>query len=126
MTKILLRRIHALVLATCIALVLPSALHAQGTGLVLPGDFVYADIERLSELGVLDSIIIGQRPYSRREIARIARVARARLEGRSGTAKQFSADVEYLANGLLAHLDRFSDDGEPSGTGGCIIAGRRC
>lgn len=48
---------------------------AQGTALVPTSDFVYADIDRLSELGVLDSVIIGQRPCSRREIARIARVA---------------------------------------------------
>lgn len=44
---------------------------------------MYADIERLAELGVLDSAILGQRPYSRRELARLARVARANIDGRS-------------------------------------------
>jgi hypothetical protein len=86
------------------------ALRAQGTGLVPPTDLVYADIERLSELGVLDSIIIGQRPYSRREIARIARVAHERLDSDRGVARaQFSDEVGALANAILRRVDRFAD-----------------
>ncbi|MEP6989953.1 MAG: capsule assembly Wzi family protein [bacterium] len=82
-----------------------STLHAQGTGLVPSCDLVYAGIERLAELGVLDSVVIGQRPYSRREIARIARIARERLALR---ALRFEEITSY-ADGLVQQLDRFSD-----------------
>ena len=81
------------------------ALRAQGTGLVASSELVYADIERLSELGALDSVVLGQRPYSRREIARIARVARARLDKIVGNFENGTA----YADGLLRRLERFSD-----------------
>ena len=51
---------------------------AQGTAVVPLSDPAYADVDRLAVLGAPDSVIIGQRPYSRREMARIVRVARAR------------------------------------------------
>jgi len=57
-----------------------AAAHAQGTSIVPPSDLVYADIDRLAELGMLGLSHHGQRPYSRREIARIARLARERLD----------------------------------------------
>ena len=93
--------------ALLLACITPS-LRAQGTGLVASSDLIYADIERLSELGALDSVVIGQRPYSRREIARIARVARARLVNRAG---KFDVVTDY-AEGLLQHLERFNDASE--------------
>lgn len=56
-----------------------SVAHSQGPALVPPGDLAYSDLDRLDALGLLDSLIVGQRPYSRREIARLARAADARL-----------------------------------------------
>jgi hypothetical protein len=88
---------------------------AQGTTLVPPTDLAYADIDRLSELGVLDSVIIGQRPYSRREIGRIVRMARNRLD-RADLASgrgAISEDAAMQASGILQRLGtRFeeSDD----------------
>ena len=112
-TFLLRFRARTLALLSSLCLLLVPSLHAQGTGLVLPGDLIYTDIERLAELGVLDSTILGQRPYSRREIARIARIVRARLE-RHESRRMFNEDVETYADGLLAHLERFADD---EGTG---------
>lgn len=90
---------------------------AQGTGLVPSSDLVYVDIDRLSELGVLDSIIIGQRPYSRHEIARIARVARARMDGgRSGAHKAFGEAVNGYAEALLNRMERVGRNDDVSAT----------
>ena len=76
---ILTRSIRHILLCAVAALALTSAeAPAQGTATVLPSDELYADLDRLSELGVLDSVVIGQRPYSRREIGRILRAARER------------------------------------------------
>ena len=95
----------------------PSALRAQGTGLVASSDLIYADIERLAELGALDSVVIGQRPYSRREIARIARVARARLDKLVGNFENGTA----YADGLLKRLERFSDAAD-AGENGPVVS----
>ena len=110
------RRARALLLA---ALLLASGtrLHGQGTGLVASSDLVYADIEWLADLGVLDSLVIGQRPYSRREIARIARVARNRLE--THTAR-FEATTSY-AEGLLHRLEQYVGD-DAGGSSDMVVA----
>ncbi|MEO5869835.1 MAG: capsule assembly Wzi family protein [Gemmatimonadaceae bacterium] len=98
------------VLACCAGLLAGApSLRAQGTALVPPSDLVYADIDRLSELGILDSVMIGQRPYSRREIGRIVRAARDRLDGRPGTRTPFADEVTAYASDLLRRLDRFAD-----------------
>jgi hypothetical protein len=51
---------------------------AQEAAVVPLSDPAYLDVDRLAALGALDSVIVGQRPYSRREMARIVRVAVAR------------------------------------------------
>jgi hypothetical protein len=81
---------------------------AQGTGTLPLDDLVYHDIERLANLGVLDSVLLGQRPYSRREVARIARMSRAGVErlAREGTNGTRLA----TARGPLARLEaRFAE-----------------
>lgn len=80
-----------------------------------PTDLAYHDLDRLSELGVLDSVIMGQRPYSRREIGRIVRLARNRLDRvDTGPAHEtLDEDVAMQASGILQRLaTRFeeSDD----------------
>lgn len=47
------------------------SVRAQGTAVVPLDHPAYADIDQLIELGVLDSVIVGQRPYSRREMLRL-------------------------------------------------------
>ncbi len=107
MTTPTLRRTSALAIFSAL-LLSASSLRAQGTALVPSSDLAYASIDRLAELGVLDSVVLGQRPYSRREIARIARIARERLLSR---ALRFE-DITSYADGLVQQLDRFSDDAE--------------
>ena len=58
----------------------------QGTTPVPPSDPVYRDVDRLAQLGLLDLVIVGQRPWSRRELARIAALASARLATQSAAA----------------------------------------
>ena len=53
------------------ALVLPVTLGAQATVTVPVQDPVYRDLDLLFGSGVIKTMIVGQRPYSRREIARI-------------------------------------------------------
>ena len=65
---------------------------AQGTTPVAPADPVYRDVDRLAQLGLLDSVILGQRPYSRRELARITTIARRGLAAAAtGVARQDEA-----------------------------------
>ncbi|MDB4883888.1 MAG: Capsule assembly protein Wzi [Gemmatimonadetes bacterium] len=109
------RRFGALaVLITTLAVAGPAA-RAQGTATLPPSDLVYRDLDRLSELGFLDSIIVGQRPYSRREIGRILRVARER-SNRLGErhVSHLITDLELsIGDGLLRRLEtRFSREVE--------------
>ena len=108
--------------ASALVLLAPAA-HAQGTAIVPPSDLIYADIDRLAELGVLDSVIIGQRPYSRREIARIARVARDRLD-RDGASRRsrLDEDASGYARELLRRLDRFAGDAAGEGFGDPVVS----
>ena len=71
-------------LPAALMLLMPAARAAgQGTTPVAPSDPIYHDVDRLAQLGLLDGVILGQRPYSRRELARIAMVARAQLAAAS-------------------------------------------
>ena len=72
-------RFTAIICAAVLATAAPEA-RGQGTAVVAASNPIYNDIERLSELGMLDSVIIGQRPYSIREIARITSAADARVQ----------------------------------------------
>ena len=102
--RVLSRAVAALALAT-------APLEAQGTATVLPSDEMYADLDRLSELGFLDSVVIAQRPYSRREIGRILRGARERSNqlGEGGQDLRIT-DLELsIGDGILRRLEtRFS------------------
>ena len=71
---------------------------AQSAAIVPSDDAAYLDIQRLEELGVLDSIVVGQLPFSRREFARIARVARVRVS-------VLPADLIDVANAVLIRLE---------------------
>jgi hypothetical protein len=82
----------------------------QGTTPVPPSDPVYRDVDRLAQLGLLDSAIVGQRPWSRRELARIAGLARERLGTQPDAALR---SVE--AGAIVARIaERFGDDGADS------------
>jgi hypothetical protein len=104
-------------IAAALLLILLSArgARAQGTAPVPPTDLAYVDIERLSELGVLDSVVLGQRPFSRREIGRIVRMARIRLD-RADLASgrgTIDDDAAMQASGILQRLGtRFEESDE--------------
>jgi hypothetical protein len=88
---------------------------AQGTTLVPPIDLAYRDIDRLAELGVLDSVILGQRPYSRREFGRIVHLAHVRLDRADlGARGDLTTDqVAFRANSILQRLaNRFDEVSE--------------
>src|SRR4029079_12783869 len=67
--------------------------------------------QRLNELGLLDSLIVAQRPYSRRDIGRILRATRERSNrlGEISTNRRYT-DLELSSgDGTLRRLEtRFS------------------
>ena len=92
---------------------------AQGTAIVPPSDLAYADIDRLAELGVLDTVIIGQRPYSRREITRLVRSARETLARLEGDPRR--EGVSAPANVILGRLAERFDGGSFAGDAGPTV-----
>ena len=110
MPSLPLRRLLCLAVASLSLVVAPRA-RGQGTATVVPSDPVYGDIDRLGELSFLDSTIIGQRPYSRREIGRIIRLARDQSNRLSERDDQRAlTDLELaIGDGILRRLEiRFS------------------
>lgn len=113
--------LHAL---TAVAL---GAVHAgaQGTATIPPSDESYQDIDRLSELGYLDSTIVAQRPYSRREIGRLLRAARERSTqlGERGESLRIT-DLELtIGDGILRRLEaRFSREIEDDPSTDALLA----
>jgi hypothetical protein len=101
--------------ALLLLVICPRGATAQGTAPVPPTDLAYRDIERLSELGVLDSVIIGQRPYSRREIGRLVRLARYHLDradlasGRETIDEAAAVDASAILQRLATRFEE-SDD----------------
>ena len=78
------------------ALLIPSASLAQSRLTVPVQDPVYRDIDRLIALRLVEVGLYGQRPYSRREIARLTREARASIE-KSEVSASTRRIVERLA-----------------------------
>jgi hypothetical protein len=100
-----------LLVATITLAVSATGAAAQGTANLPATDLAYTDIDRLSQLFFLDSTIIGQRPYSRREIGRILRAARERSDELGERTKSHRVtDLELaIADGILRRLEtRFS------------------
>ena len=48
-----------------------ATLRGQATPRVAPTDRVYRDIDRLAAAGLIDTLIVGARPFSEREIVRL-------------------------------------------------------
>lgn len=96
-------RFSVILCAAALIAAVPEA-GAQGTAVIAASHPIYTDIERLSELGLLDSVIIGQRPYSIREIARITSAARARLQRREGNAPSAPTAEHAVLDRLRAEL----------------------
>ena len=98
---------------------LPLRLRAQATILVDPADPVYRDLSRLANAGMADRLIVGQKPYSRREILRIIDSAATKLgrrqhdlsaeEGR-GNANAEEEQLRFLASLIAQVRERFDGD----------------
>lgn len=78
--------------ALCAVLFLCSNAFAQATPLVSPNEIVYRDLERLAALGLVDSLIIGIRPISERQVLSLLREARANLD-RNPSARAWAEPV---------------------------------
>ena len=110
----------ALLLAV-LAFAMPGVVRAQGTSTVPVDDPLYRDIDRLIDAGIVTHVIVGQRPYSRRMIARIAREARASLAAASlADGIEHVLDQRATARLLAACVDDVADmdgTGRTAGTG---------
>ena len=91
----------ALLRAAVLLAIAGAPLHAQRAAIVPTTDLVYQDIDRLSELGALDGIIMGQRPYSRGEFVRIVREATKRLDEQS---RDVGGERSLRVQGLLRRI----------------------
>src|SRR5206468_686882 len=107
------------------ALMLPAALGAQATVTVPVQDPAYRDLDRLFGSGLIKTMIVGQKPYSRREIARIVIDASKTPPSRPGSdgnrrvlerrAGEFAPESSALRGGA-AWLQPVSGDLARAGT----------
>src|SRR5688572_19238397 len=88
------------------ALLIPCALMAQSRVTIPVQDPVYRDIDRLIALRLVEVGLYGQRPYSRREIARLTREARAAIDKREVSA---STRPRGIATDGLGSVDAMID-----------------
>src|SRR5581483_8848458 len=63
----------------------PALVVAQATATVSADDPVYRDLDRLFGNGLVKTMLVGQRPYTRREIARIVLDAKSHASGEGVT-----------------------------------------
>jgi hypothetical protein len=77
------------------------ALAAQATPFVSPGNRVYQDIDRLAASGLIDTLVLGARPFSEREVVRLLNEANRRLTQRadetSWAARTVRRDLKLFA-----------------------------
>jgi hypothetical protein len=88
------------VIVVCALLAFAPSLGAQGTAPVPLDDPAYAYLDRLEELGVVDSAVMGQRPYSFREMRRLAVAVRG-----MAAARRAGESERALVESLLSRLE---------------------
>jgi len=71
---------------------LPAFVRAQATPLVPPSDRVYRDIDRFAAAGLIDTLIVGARPLSEREVLRLLGEAKRNLD-KSPSARSWAESV---------------------------------
>jgi hypothetical protein len=72
----MIRRALLITVLSCVA----TRLGAQATPFVPPDERVYRDIDRLAAAGLIDTLIVGARPFSEREILRLLGEAKRNLD----------------------------------------------
>jgi hypothetical protein len=75
---------------------------AQARAFVPPDSPIYGDIDRLSAAGLIDTIVIGTRPYTEREIVRLLSEAKRNLNRRAG-------ETEWASRAIAAGLRRYDN-----------------
>ncbi|MBI2974489.1 MAG: hypothetical protein HYY43_02730 [Deltaproteobacteria bacterium] len=96
-----MQRIWPIILILCLFV---SSAYADTALNAPPEDRVYHDIDILIAHGLVKDVIIGQRPYSRAEVARIISCARNKLGEKPSASKKISRFL-YLDR-LLAHYEK--------------------
>ena len=89
-----------LVLSVCSA----RSLGAQASVTVRTDDPMYLDADHLIDAGLVDTVIVGQRPYSRRGLALIARQVQRRLSDMATHDQHVSIQSLHAAERLLRAL----------------------
>jgi hypothetical protein len=103
----MIRRLISFLLSTA---VVAGPCAAQATPMITPTARVYRDIERLGALGLIDTMLVGARPYSEREITRLLLEARAHVD-RAPAAREWAErviSVDLARYGL--HANRAFDE----------------
>lgn len=81
----------------------------QATPFVSPDERVYRDLDRLSAAGLIDSMIVGARPFSEREVLRLLGEARRSLErnpaARDWAQRTIELDVARYTRGRPHSID---------------------
>ena len=91
-----------------VALALPPRGAAQASAHLQPLDPVHRDLDRLAAWGLIDTILVGQRPYSRAQAARLTARAlrgRARLPAESPLAPAANRALARLTGRLAPELE---------------------
>ena len=95
-------RLARVVVAMVLCLPMPG--RAQGTVTVNVDDPLYREVDRLIDDGLVTHVIVGQRPYSRRMLASIAREARVNLAASTTSDGERRLLDSLAAERLLASL----------------------
>ena len=98
---------RCLVAILSLATTLSRGVAAQARAFVPPDSPVYGDIDRLAAAGLIDTIAVGIRPYTKREIVRLLSEAKRNLDRRAG-------GTEWAARTIAAGLRRY-DRAAPGG-----------
>lgn len=78
------RAAHLLPVAVAVLSMAARPLAAQASATVAPLSALHRDVDRLVAQGIVDTVIVGQRPYSRMAVARMLAQAAASLERLAG------------------------------------------
>jgi Capsule assembly protein Wzi len=87
----MIRRVAAIV----IALGFSSRALSQATPLVPPTARVYRDVERFAAMGLIDTLLLGARPFSEREVLRLLGEAQRNLGRASSGAEWARRTIEF-------------------------------
>lgn len=99
-----------------VCLVAVARANGQATSTVPPSARVYSDISRLGALGLIDTLVMGVRPFSEREITRLLLDARAHVD-RNPAAREWAERVIQVDLARFGvHDNRLIDEAQAEAT----------